>query len=323
MQRKSLIFVLLLGFAFLAIHGEVMAQDKYPDHEILTVVATSSGGSVDRMARAVQRFLPEVLNVSNIVENRKGAGGKIALNYFFKKPADGYTILAWHQPGITFYSKRNPKGFKIDDFAFINFNWVDPTILVAHKNTGWKSLEDMIQAVKQNPGKYSFGTASLNAAGAVFPKLLFAKLGLDVRIVPYTSSEAKAALMGGHVDMTGGGSAGMLTVEDYVVPLGVFWKGAVASWPKAKTVNEQIAKYNVKMPNGGSFRLFATHKKFKEEQPENFKVLEAAFKKLVTEHKGFQEYCDKGSIGREWQGSEEATQMAYEIDEVFAEIELK
>lgn len=323
MQRKSLIFVLVLTFAFFAIHGEALSQDKYPDHEILTVVATSAGGSVDRMARAVQRFLPDVLGVSNIVENRKGAGGKIALNYFFKKPADGYTLLAWHQPGITFYSKRNPKGYKLDDFAFINFNWIDPTILVAHKNTGWKSLEDMIQAVKKNPGKYSFGTASLNAAGAVFPKLLFKKLGLDVRIVPYTSSEAKAALMGGHVDMTGGGSEGMLTVEDYVVPLGVFWKGKVAAWPNAKTINEQIAKYNVKLPNGGSFRLFATHKKFKEKYPEKFNILANAFKKLITENKAFQDYCDKGSIGREWQGPEEAMKMAYEIDGAFKDIQLK
>jgi len=268
MKIKSLIFMFALSFIYFVVCGTGLAQDTYPNREILTIVASSSGGSVDRMSRAVQRFLPDILNVSNVVENRKGAGGKIALNYFFKKPADGHTLLCWHQPGITFYGKRNPKGYKLDDFAFINFNWIDPTILVAHKGTGWKSLEDMIQAVKENPGKYSFGTASLNASGSVFPRMLFEKLGLNVRIVPYTSSEAKAALMGGHVDMTGGGSAGMLTVEDYVVPLGVFWKEPVASWPKAATINASIAKYNVKLPDGGSFRLFATHKKFKENNPQ-------------------------------------------------------
>ncbi len=319
MKRKNwrIIFAAVITLT-LAGSGLVLAADPYPSSEIRLVTGTGAGGGVDRMARSVQRFLPDVLGVSVLVENRKGAGGKIALNYVRKQPPEGYYIFAYHQPGVTNIIKKNPGLLKLEDLAYININWTDPTILVARKDLGWNSLEDFIQAAKKEPGKYSFAAPSPNSAGTVMAKMLFQRLGLDVKVVPYDGGgTARASFRGGHTNLTSGGAAGMLVVEDVATPLGVFWKKAIKSWPTAKTINDQLAGRNLKLPLAGSFRLFAVPKEFKDKHPENFNKLVAAFKKLVTEHKEFQAFCDKGDIGRDWLGPEESLQVVKDVHDTF------
>ncbi len=323
MKKKRWVLLGLPVIFLLITSGMLWAAEDYPVKEIRIITGSGPGGGVDRMSRSVQRFLPDVLNVSVLVENRQGAGGKIAARYVMKQPADGYTIFAYHQPGITNMIKKNPGLLILDDFVYININWIDPTLIAAHKATGWKNLEDMIQAAKKNPGKYSFSAPGAASAGTIMPKLLFEKLGLNIRIAPYGGGgTARAALLGHHSDMTAGGAAGMLAVEEVGVPLAVFSKKPISSWPDARPINEFLAKYNVKMPDAGSFRLFAVRKEFKEKHPEQWKILVEGFKKLVTEHKGFQEFCDKGKIGREWYGPEESLALVKEVDEVFAKIPL-
>jgi len=322
MMRNRCVFFSVLFFLFVSSNA-LLAADTYPDHEIRIIVGSGVGGSIDRMSRSVQRFLPDILKVPVLVENRKGASGKIALRSFLKQAPDGYTIFVQLLPEITFLIKRDPQFFKMDQIAIINFNWIDPTILVAHKDLGWKSLDDMIHAAKKNPGKYSFSSPGAVPPGTVMPKLLFEKLGLDIRVAPYENSgAARASIRGRHTDMTGGGARGMLLLEDVAVPLGVFWDEPIKSWPTARPVNEILAKYNIKIPNGASYRFFAVHKEFQEKYPERWKILVGAFQKLVTKHKGFQEFCDKSNIGRRWLGPEKSQTIAKEAHELFYQVTL-
>lgn len=321
MREDRWIFAALVIVLFSIISPTLWAAETYPAKELRIIAALSPGGGVDRMARAVQRFLPDVLKVSVLVENRPGAGGKVGIREFLREPPDGHTILAFHQPGITEILTKDPEVGKLEDFAFININWTDPTILVCHKDIGWKTLEDMIQAAKKEPGKYRFSIPGAASAGALMPKMLFDKLGLQIRIAPYGGGgEARAALMGKHVDMTAGGAEGMLAIEKVAQGLGVFWEKPISSWPDARPVNEYLAKYKVNMPNAASLRLFAVRKEFKEKYPERWNTLVGAFQKLLTEHKGFQEMCDKGFIGRDWIGPEKSWALVKEADEVFSKI---
>ena len=225
LEKHRFIVLFCAVFFLFAASGLTDAADSYPDKEIRIITGTGAGGGVDRMARSVQRYLPDTIGASVLVENRKGAGGKIALNYVRKQPADGYHIFAYHQPGVTNIIKKNPGLLKLDDLDYININWTDPTILVARKDLEWNSLDDLIQAAKKDPGKYSFAAPSANSAGTVMAKMLFEKLGLNIKIVPYDGGgSARASFRGGHTNITGGGAAGMLVVEDIAAPIGVFWK---------------------------------------------------------------------------------------------------
>lgn len=324
MVKKQNVVLLLAAVSLLfSTTGLGLAADTYPSKEIRIIVASGLGGSVDRMARSVQRFLPDVLGVSVLVENKKGAGGKIAMREFLKQPADGHTLFVNLQPAVTILHTLEPDLFDMDDISYINVNWVDPTLIMAHKDTGWKSIGDMIEAAKKEPGKYSFSLPSLYATGSIMGQIFFKKLGLDVKIVPYSSGgTARTAMRGQHVTMTAGGAQGMLVIEDVGVPLGVFWNKPVSSWPNTPTINEAVAKYNVTFPNAASIRFFSTHTEFKNKHPEQWKILVDAFYKLVNEHEDFKAYCDKSRIGREWYGPEKSKELAMESHEIFKDVKI-
>lgn len=325
MFKRMSLFVLLTAALFFTVSaGSVLAADPYPSKAIRIIVASGVGGSIDRMSRSVQRFLPKILGVPVLVDNYKGAGGKIGLRYFLQQPADGYTLFVFLQPALTILKKRSPNLFEMKDLSYININWVDPDLIVANKDLGWKSLDDMIQAAKKNPGKYSFSLPSLFATGSIMGQLLFKRLGLNVKIAPYDSGgSARTAVRAHQVDMTAGGAEGMLTIEDVCTPLGVFWDKPVASWPNVPLINNELKKYNVSMPNGASIRFFATRTEFKKKYPHRWKILVDAFYKLVNEDKGFKAFCDKSQIGREWYGPKKATKLIMESDKVFKAISLK
>ena len=157
MVKKQNVVLLLAAVSLLfSTTGLGLAADTYPSKEIRIIVASGLGGSVDRMARSVQRFLPDVLGVSVLVENKKGAGGKIAMREFLKQPADGHTLFVNLQPAVTILHTLEPDLFDMDDISYINVNWVDPTLIMAHKDTGWKSIGDMIEAAKRNPVNTAF-----------------------------------------------------------------------------------------------------------------------------------------------------------------------
>jgi len=323
MSTTKKIFFFLLTVLLLSASESVWAADAYPSKEIRIIVASGLGGGIDRMARSVQRFLPDILGVSVLVENQGGAGGKIGMRQFLKQPADGYTILVFLDPSVTILQRIEPDMFKIEDLSFINVNWVDPTLVMANKDTGWTSLDDMVEAVKKEPGKYSFSLASLYSTGSIMGQMLFKRLGLDVKIVPYDSGgSARTAMRGGHVTMTAGGAGGMLVLEDVGVPLGVFWAKPVPEWPNVPPINQVVAKYNVKYPNAGSIRFFAVKTEFKEKYPDRWKILVDAFYKLVNEHEGFKAFCDQSKIGREWYGPEKATELFMESHGVFKDIKI-
>jgi putative tricarboxylic transport membrane protein len=318
-QRSVFIVMSLWIFSFFIIMGASSAAEVFPDHEIMIIVPHGVGGGADRQARSVQRFLYDILKVSVGVENREGAGSKIGTSYFLKQPADGYTIISFHQPSLTTMINNNPGLCTIDDFAFINVNWIDPIVLLAHKDLGWKTMDDMIQAVRKEPDKYKFAHSGVGTTGAYVGQWLVEKLGLKIRIAAY--SGGGAALMsvkGRHTDMTASGVERALILKDDTVPLARFWEEPIPDWPDAPYVNEALAKYNVKMPNLASVSGFAVLKKVQQQYPERWKILVEAFKKLTTEHKGYQEFCDKASIGRLWYGPEKSYALVKEVDDVFS-----
>ena len=323
MIRYSLIFIALLIGIFLSVNQNVAMAKDFPEHEIRLIVPTGPGGGLDRMARSVQRFLPDILNVQVLVENRKGAGGFIAYKYYMKQPADGYTIMVMMQPALTLLKRKKPDFVKIEDLSPININWVDPMLIAARKSLGWNSLDDMVNAIKKEPGKYSFALPGKTSTGTLMCKILFEKLNLDVRMVPYTSGgSARTAVRGGHVDMTTGGVGSMMVIEDVVTALGIFWNHSFPSWPKTPPINEKLQKYGVQVPDAASLRFFAVNSIVKQKYPERYETLVRAFQKLVTEHEPFIKFCNETEISHDWYGASKSQELILKSDETFSKIKL-
>lgn len=308
--------MLAIGMGVVLMMAPGIAAADYPEREIRIICPAKQGGSLDRMARAVQKFLPEVLGKSVVVENT--GISKIAIQKTLAAPADGHTILVHQQPFISNELEKAPNLMKLTDIQMINMNWIGKTMLVAHKELGWKNVEDMIIAARKNPGKYVLGMGGLRGTGTLLAKMLFKDLNLDIKLAPYKSGgKARTAVRGRHVDMTSGAQEGMKSIEDVITPLGMFSDKSSALWPKVPTVNEQIVKYNVKVPNLAAWRLFAVKKGFKEKNSQAFNKLVNAFKTLQTEHKDYAEMCRKMKIGREWYGPEKSDRLYLESHDIY------
>lgn len=310
-------FAVVLAIGLLA----AGAAQEFPEHEVTMLVNYGEGGGVDRTARSLQRFLPEALGQSVIVENFGGAAGKVGLQrYMNEVERDGYTVLTAFAPATTLVKFDDPSVFSLDELAIINMQWSDPGILVAHKNTGWETLDDMIEAVRADPGGYAFGSSGRGSVGPVLANVLFEELDLDVRIVPYSGGgDTRRALQAGEVQMTAAGAGGALAIQDDVVVLGAFWSDDVAGWPEARPINPMLEKYGVSVPEGGAYRFHAVHADVREEYPERYQTLVDAFEAATTSDE-FQQYADETGVGAEWLGPEESTDLIRSVDERFTEI---
>ena len=170
--------ILVIFFSFWASASQIMAD--FPEKEIKVIVNYGAGGGVDRTARSLQKFLPAEFGKTVVVENHKGAGGKIGLKKFMAEPRDGYTILTAFAPATTYVKFKDPSVFNTDDLDIINIQWIDPAIIIARKDTGWKNIDDMIKDVRANPGKYTFASSGKGSVGPVLSRVLFKELGLDI-----------------------------------------------------------------------------------------------------------------------------------------------
>ena len=176
----------------------------YPDKSIKFLVPWPPGGATDQVARILALPLTKELGVSVFVENKGGAGGNIGTQAFLQDKADGYSMLmatsSTNAAGPHLFSNQGFDAAK--DFIPVVLVCTIPNIMVVPEASPWNSMKDLISDAKQNPGKFTYGSAGIGAsqhlAGAQFKTVT----GLDIRHVPYKGSGPAAIdLMAGHIDM--------------------------------------------------------------------------------------------------------------------------
>jgi tripartite-type tricarboxylate transporter receptor subunit TctC len=176
--------------------GGANAQDRYPSKPVRMVVSFSAGGPTDTVARGMSARMAELLGQQFVVENRVGAGGNIGADMVAKSPADGYTLLmatvSTHaiNPGLYKKMPYDP----VRDFAPLGRVGVTPTLLGVHPSVPATDIKSLVALVKENPGKYTYGSSGmgsiLHLCGEQFKA---AAGGLNIVHVPYRGS---APMMG-------------------------------------------------------------------------------------------------------------------------------
>ena len=197
MKLKRILMVLLSLFSLNAIAA-------FPDKSIKFLVPWPPGGATDQVARILAIPLTKELGVTVFVENKGGAGGNIGTQAFVQEKPDGYSILmatsSTNAAGPHLFANQGFDAAK--DFTPVVLVCTIPNIMVVPESSPWNSMKDLIADAKQNPGKFTYGSAGIGAsqhlAGAQFKTVT----GLDVRHVPYKGSGPAALdLMAGHIDM--------------------------------------------------------------------------------------------------------------------------
>lgn len=180
----------------------VVAQPTGTSQPIRLVVPFSPGSYTDNVARIVAPAMAERLGATIIIENRPGANGIIGADHVAKAAPDGRTILV----GGASVNVINPGLYKslpydpIKDLVPVARIGLLPFLLVVHPDVPARTLAELIDYAKQNPGRLAYATP--NAATLVGMETFKRTAGIDILSVPYKSSpQAMTDLAGDHVQV--------------------------------------------------------------------------------------------------------------------------
>lgn len=183
--------------------GVALAQDDYPGKIIKIVVPYGAGGSTDVLTRIVAQKLTERLGKSVIVENRAGANGIIGSDVVAKSSPDGYTFLAASNGQVVnvVLKKDMPYELMRDLVPVVNMA-VMPNVLGVHPSQPMKSLKDVVDAAKAQPGTLAYAHAGIGSSQHLAGEILRMGAKINIRQVSYKGGgPAVTDALGGHVPL--------------------------------------------------------------------------------------------------------------------------
>ena len=149
-----------------------------------------------------QRPMAKVLGQQVVIENRPGANAQIAAVELIKSPADGYTLMLASNGTLALGGARYAKlPYDVDrDFTPIGLVGVTPNLLICNTQQPAKTVKDLVELCKQNPGKISFASAGGGSAQHLALEAFKLRAGIQALHVPYKGSgPALTDLIGGQV----------------------------------------------------------------------------------------------------------------------------
>ena len=207
MQTANLALVLALASISAA------NAQAYPNRPIRAIVPIAPGGGTDTTGRLVTTRLSEALGQQIVVDNRAGGGGTIGASIVAKAQPDGYTILfgSISTHGVNPAIYKNLPYDHIKDFAPVSLIGTVPNVLVVHPSLPVKSVSDLINYAKANPGKINYGSAGIGSPPHLSMELLKSMAGINLLHVPYKGAgPALAELLGGQTQVMCTSLAGQL-----------------------------------------------------------------------------------------------------------------
>lgn len=203
MRLKAVLCVVLAGA--LSSHPGSAGAETFPSKPIRIIVPFASGGATDFLARAVGGKLAERLGQPVVVENKAGASGQIGLLAAAQSPPDGYTIGVGAVTNLSLaphtYAKLPYDPLK--SFAPVALAATNYLALVARPDAPFRTVPEMVQWAKDNPGKLNVGMSGVGNLPHLAFEALAQAAGFTFVNVPYPGdARSLADLMGGQVDVS-------------------------------------------------------------------------------------------------------------------------
>jgi len=202
----SLIGAVLAAVAVLALPAMSRAQTPpgtYPDHPVKIIVPFAPAGPTDVVARLIAQKLSERLGRQFYIENVTGAGGNTGMGQAARAAPDGYTILFASSSYVvnpSLYPKIPYDPYK--DFAPVTVAGDAPNILLVNPSVPAKTVRELIDYIKVNPGKISYASAGTGTTPHLSGELFRLSQKLDIVHVPFGGAgPAIQSLAGDHTPM--------------------------------------------------------------------------------------------------------------------------
>jgi tripartite-type tricarboxylate transporter receptor subunit TctC len=167
------------------------AADKYPSKPVRVIVGFAPGGPTDVVARLLSQKLSENLGQQFVVENRVGAGSNIAMGLVAKAAPDGYTVLVVSSALVvnpSLYGK-NITYDVFKDFAPVTYAATSPNVVLVNPTIiPAKSMKELIDFLRANPGKYGIGTSGIGTTPDLAAELFRMTYKIESVRVPFNGA---------------------------------------------------------------------------------------------------------------------------------------
>ena len=193
----------ILGTAIMAASlaaTAVFAADSYPSRPIRVISPFPPGSASDTVSRVVLGQVSQELGQPMVIETKPGAGGMMGFADVAKADPDGYTVVTSSTSMGT--GKVLHKSLPFDpekDFVSVAMFGLQPNVLVASKQSGFKTVADLVAAAKAKPGTLTFASAGIGSSSHMAGERLRLAANIDVRHVPFKEN-GLAEVMAGRID---------------------------------------------------------------------------------------------------------------------------
>lgn len=197
---KKLTFSLAVAATLALSSGTAAAQAKPP---VRVVVPWAAGGTVDFAARQLAQKLNEQTGRNYFVENKAGGSGTIGTAYVLKSPPDGTNLLFFEASYATLPAIFSKLAWDHEkDFAPVGAVIETPMALVVPINSPFKTVQDLIDFAKKNPGKLNFGSGGVASTPHLTAEMFKNAAGIEIVHIPFKGGgDALLGVMAGSADM--------------------------------------------------------------------------------------------------------------------------
>jgi len=238
--RAAMLAGIVAAIALTSAH----AEDAFPTRPIRMIVSFSAGGPTDIVARVMGAKMGELLGQTFVIENRTGAGGNLGADAVAKASGDGYTLLmatvSTHaiNPGLYKHMPYHP----IRDFTPLGRVGVTPTLLGVTNSLPVTDLKSLIALIKDNPGKYTFGSSGVGSILHLCGEEFRSMAGdLKMTHVPYRgSAPMDVDLVAGQISLAFDATptAMPLAKAGQIRPIAAGMKNRIKGMPELPTLDE-------------------------------------------------------------------------------------
>lgn len=180
---------LFVAGAAATLAAPALRAQSLPTQPVRIIVGFAPGGGTDILARVIGQKLADMWKTQVIVENRAGASGAIAADQVARAPGDGTVLHMAHINSHAIVPNLQKTGYDpIKDFQPIALVGVTPNLLICGQSQSVRTVKDLVDLCKQNPGKVSFGSAGNGSAQHLALEMFMLQAGVKAIHVPYKGS---------------------------------------------------------------------------------------------------------------------------------------
>jgi tripartite-type tricarboxylate transporter receptor subunit TctC len=247
--RHLFFFVVLCMLGFSTLAPSASFAQRYPDHPIQLVIATSPGANMDIMARILVDELGKIIGVKILPNNKPGASMVLGTDAVVRAKKDGYTLLYSGSSAVIYAPIISPEDVQYDpskDLELLGFHYFNPHTITVRSDSPWKTFSELIDYAKKNPGKLRVSTTGIGSPAHFMLEVIQVLTGTQFIHVPFKSGESvTTALLGGHVEVTCDGFAKLQPHADAGKLRMLLITSKLPAFPGIPTITELGYKQNI------------------------------------------------------------------------------